>query len=65
MAVQQEDTKTAQLFNDEEKTLIATALKTHSEKIARKASSDSPRAIKELWEAELKKIEDTARKVLK
>lgn len=65
MAAQAEDTKTQQIFNDEEKTIIASALKTHAEKVARKASADAPKTIRELWEAELKKIEEIARKVLK
>lgn len=64
MAAQTEDTKTKQLFDDEEKMLLTEALKTHSEKIARKASSDAPKTIKELWRAELAKIEALARKVL-
>lgn len=64
MAVQAEDMKTKQLFDDEEKMLLSEALKTHSEKVARKASSDAPKTIKELWRAELTKIENLARKVL-
>lgn len=64
MAAQAEDKVTKQLFNDEEKILLSDALKTHSEKIARKASSDAPKSIKELWRQELSKIEELARKVL-
>lgn len=64
MAIQQEDTKTKQLFDDEEKLLLSEALKTHSEKVARKASADAPKTIKDLWRAELTKIEQLARKVL-
>jgi vacuolar-type H+-ATPase subunit H len=65
MATDTNDNKTKELFGDEEKLLIADALKTHAEKIGRKASADAPKTIKELWQAELKKIEERARKVLK
>lgn len=64
MAAQAEDKQTKDLFNDEEKMLLAEALKTHSEKVGRKASADAPKTIKELWRAELQKIEQLARKVL-
>lgn len=64
MAVQQEDNKAKELFNDEEKQMMGEALKTHLEKVARKASSDAPKTIKELWRAEISKIEALARKVL-
>jgi len=64
MAAQAEDTKTKQIFEDEEKTLLAEALKTHAEKVGRKASADAPATIKQLWQAELIKIEQLARKVL-
>ena len=64
MASQAEDTKTKQIFEDEEKMLLADALKTHAEKVGRKASADAPPTIKELWKAELIKIETLARKVL-
>lgn len=64
MAIQTEDTKTKQLFDDEEKVLLSEALKTHAEKVGRKASADAPKTIKELWRAELTKIEQLARKVL-
>ena len=64
MASQPEDTKTKQLFEDEEKLLLSEALKTHAEKVGRKASADAPKTIKELWQAELIKIEQLARKVL-
>ena len=64
MAAQADDHKTKQLFDDEEKVLLAEALKTHSEKVARKAGADAPKTIKELWRAELKKIEELTRKVL-
>jgi len=64
MASQPEDTKTKQLFDDEEKTIIGEAMKTYAEKVARKASSDAPKTIKELWRAELHKIEALTRKVL-
>lgn len=65
MAIDKEDNRTGNLFNDEEKLLIAEALKTHSEKVGRKAAADAPKQIKELWAAELSKIEQLARKVLK
>lgn len=64
MAAQAEDKITKPMFDDEEKQLIAEALKTHSEKVARKAASDAPKTIKELWRAELTRIENIARKVL-
>lgn len=64
MASQPEDNKTKQLFDDEDKVIIGDALKAYSEKIARKAAADGPRTIKELWRAELAKIEAIARKVL-
>lgn len=64
MAIQTEDTKTKQIFDDEEKVLLSEALKTHAEKVGRKASADAPKTIKELWRAELTKIEQLARKVL-
>jgi len=64
LASQLEDNKTKQLFEDEEKTLIAEALKTHAEKVGRKASADAPKTIKDLWTQELVKIEQLARKVL-
>ena len=64
MAIQTEDTKTKQLFDDEEKMLLSEALKTHAEKVGRKAGADAPKTIKELWRAELTKIEQLARKVL-
>lgn len=54
----------AKEFSNEEKDLIAEALKTHSEKIGRKASADAPKEIKNLWTQELIKIEQLARKVL-
>lgn len=56
---------TADMFSTEDKQLIAEALKTHSEKVGRKAAADAPKTIKELWQAELKKIEELTRKVLK
>lgn len=65
MAIQTEDQKTKQIFEDEEKLLLAAALKTHLEKVGRKAAADAPPSIKELWHAEIKKIEELARKVLK
>lgn len=64
MAQQAEDKQTRDMFNNEEKQLIGDALKTHAEKIGRKASADAPKTIKQLWQAELKKIEELARKVL-
>jgi len=64
MASQPEDTKTKQIFEDEEKVLLSEALKTHAEKVGRKASADAPATIKQLWQAELIKIEQLARKVL-
>lgn len=64
MASQPEDKTTKDIFGDEEKTLMAEALKTHAEKVGRKASADAPPTIKELWKAELIKIETLARKVL-
>nr|QJB19694.1 MAG: hypothetical protein [Microvirus sp.] len=65
MAIDKADDKTQQVFGDEDKQLMAEALKTHAEKVGRKASADAPKAIKELWANELKKIEELARKVLK
>jgi len=64
MASQAEDTKTKQIFEDDEKVLLADALKTHAEKVGRKASADAPPTIKQLWQAELIKIETLARKIL-
>jgi len=64
MAIDKADDKTGSLFNDEEKMLVAEALKTHAEKVGRKAAADAPKQIKELWAAELGKIEQLARKVL-
>jgi len=64
MAIQKEDTQTQQMFADEEKVLLSEALKTHAEKVGRKAGADAPKTIKELWKAELIKIEQLARKVL-
>lgn len=64
MAAQADDNKTKALFDDEEKTLMAEALKTHAEKVARKANADAPKTIKDLWRAEMSKIETLARKVL-
>jgi len=64
MASQPEDTKTKQIFEDEEKVLLSEALKTHAEKVGRKASADAPKTIKDLWTQELIKIEQLARKVL-
>lgn len=64
MAVQTEDKLTKQMFDEEEKMLLAEALKTHTEKVGRKANADAPKTIKELWRAELAKIEQLARKVL-
>lgn len=52
------------MFDEEEKMLLAEALKTHTEKVGRKANADAPKTIKELWRAELAKIEQLARKVL-
>jgi len=65
MAAQAEDKQTKDIFEQEEKVLMAEALKTHAEKVGRKAAADAPPAIKELWHAELTKIEQLARKVLK
>lgn len=65
MAIDKDDNKTGQLFSDEDKVRIAEALKTHAEKIGRKAGADAPKTIKELWQQELKAIEELARKVLK
>lgn len=56
---------TADMYSTDEKTLIVDALKTHAEKVGRKAAAPAPRTIKELWQAELKRIEELARKVLK
>jgi len=65
MAAQAEDVKTKQIFEDEEKMLLIAALKTHAEKVGRKAAADAPPQIKELWAAEMAKIEQLARKVAK
>lgn len=65
MAAQDADNKTKDIFGDDDKVLMLDALKTHSEKVGRKASADAPKAIKELWANELKRIEDLARKVVK
>lgn len=65
MAIDKADDKTQDIFNDEDKVRLAEALKTHAEKIGRKAGADAPRQIKELWQEELKAIEQLARKVLK
>ena len=64
MAIDKADNRTGELFNDEEKLLIGDALKTHAEKVGRKASADAPKTTKELWQQELAKIETLARKVL-
>jgi len=64
MAIQAEDKTTKDIFGDEEKMLLSEALKTHAEKVGRKASADAPATIKQLWQAELIKIEQLARKVL-
>jgi len=64
MASQAEDKQTKDIFGDEEKMLLSEALKTHAEKVGRKASADAPATIKQLWQAELIKIEQLARKVL-
>lgn len=64
MAAQSEDKTTKDIFGDDEKLLLSEALKTHAEKVGRKASADAPKTIKELWQAELIKIEQLARKVL-
>lgn len=65
MAQDANDKVTKDMYTNEEKELMASALKTHAEKVGRKASADAPPSIKELWHAELKKIEELARKVLK
>lgn len=65
MAQDTNDKQTKDMFTNEEKEIIAAALKTHAEKVGRKASADAPATIKELWRAELHKIEEIARKVLK
>jgi len=64
MAAQAEDKNTKDIFGDEEKMLLNEALKTYAEKVGRKAAADAPKTIKELWTAELIKIEQLARKVL-
>jgi len=64
MATQPEDKNTKDIFGDEEKMLLSEALKTHAEKVGRKASADAPKTIKDLWTQELIKIEQLARKVL-
>lgn len=64
MASQTEDNKTKDIFGEEEKILLSEALKTHAEKVGRKASADAPKPIKELWTQELIKIEQLARKIL-
>jgi hypothetical protein len=64
MASQPEDKQTKDIFGDEERTLMAEALKTHAEKVGRKAAADAPTEIKKLWQAELIKIEQLARKIL-
>lgn len=64
MASQAEDNKTRPLLEDDEKVLLSEALKTHAEKVGRKASADAPKTIKELWQQELTKIEQLARKIL-
>ena len=64
MASQPEDKNTKDIFGDEDKMLLTEALKTHAEKVGRKASADAPATIKTLWQAELIKIEQLARKVL-
>jgi hypothetical protein len=61
MAAQAEDKQTKQIFEDEEKQLMLEALKTHQEKVGRKAAADAPQQIKMLWRNELKKIEELAR----
>jgi hypothetical protein len=65
MAQDKTDTVTKDMLTDEERVLLGEALKTHAEKVGRKASADAPKTIKELWKAELDKIEQLARKVLK
>jgi len=65
MAQDKTDNVTKDIFNETELLLMAEALKTHSEKVGRKAAADAPKSIKELWKAELEKIEQLARKVLK
>jgi len=64
MASQPEDKNTKDIFGDEEKLLLSEALKTHAEKVGRKAAADAPATIKQLWQQELIKIETLARKVL-
>jgi len=64
MASQPEDKQTKDIFGDEERTLMAEALKTHAEKVGRKAAADAPKTIKDLWTQELIKIEQLARKIL-
>jgi len=64
MASQPEDKNTKDIFGDEEKMLLSEALKTHAERVGRKASADAPATIKQLWQQELIKIETLARKVL-
>jgi len=64
MASQPEDKNTKDIFGDEEKLLLSEALKTHAERVGRKAAADAPKTIKDLWTQELVKIEQLARKVL-
>lgn len=65
MAKQENDNVTQDMWTTEEKQLMVDAIKTHGEKIARKAAADAPKSIKELWQQEMKKLEELARKVVK
>lgn len=55
---------TKDMFNSDEKQMLAAALEAYNEKVARKAAAKAPPQITKLWEDELKKISELARKVL-
>lgn len=56
MAQDSKDTKTIDMFNPDEKEILKQALDFYAERLGRKASADSPKAIKELWAAEVQKV---------
>lgn len=65
MAIDKADDKTKDIFDSEETEIIKEALTFYAERLARKASADAPKTIRELWAAEVQKVNNLFMKVNK
>ena len=65
MAIDKTDEKTKDIFDSEETQIIKEALTFYAERLARKAGADAPKTIRELWAAEVQKVNNLFMKVNK